>query len=210
MAIINIYEAVLEYNEAKVTELVQEELNAGTDISTIINDGLIIAMDEVGKRYSEGIIFIPEMLMAAKAMKASLDLLRPLLTNTDSKAAGTIVIGTVKGDLHDIGKNLVSMMFEGGGFNVIDLGIDVAPENFVAAVRENTAQLVALSALLTTTMPMIGETINTIIEAGIRDTVKVIVGGAPVTEDFAMKIGADGYSTDAPSAVKLARLLINS
>ena len=206
MAIQDIFQAVMTFDEASVKKLVQAELDAGTNLDAVLNEGLIGAMDEVGKRFSEGELFVPEMLMAAQAMKAGLEILKPLLAEGATTSKGTVVIGTVKGDLHDIGKNLVAMMMEGAGFNVVDLGVDVDAAKFVAAARDNKANVVALSALLTTTMPAMQATINAIKEAGI--TVKTIVGGAPVTQAFADQIKADGYSDDAPGAVELARRLI--
>ena len=207
MAVNDIYAAVLAFDEPKVKELVQAELDAKTEIDTILNEGLIGAMDEVGKQFSEGQLFVPEMLMAAQAMKGGLALLRPLLVETGSKPRGTVIIGTVKGDLHDIGKNLVAMMLEGAGFKVVDLGVDVDTGKFMDAAKENQADLVALSALLTTTMPSMEETVATLKEQGAA--IKSMVGGAPVTQEFADKIGADGYSQDAPSAVELARRLMS-
>jgi 5-methyltetrahydrofolate--homocysteine methyltransferase len=205
MATADIFKAVLAYDEAQAKSLTQAELDAGTEIETILNDGLIEAMDEVGKKFSEGDLFVPEMLMAAQAMKAGLGILKPHLASDSAANKGTVVIGTVKGDLHDIGKNLVAMMMEGAGFNVIDLGVDVDADKFVAAAKENGAQVVALSALLTTTMPAMEATVNAIKEAGIAT--KTIIGGAPVTQAYADQIGADGYSDDAPGAVELARSL---
>jgi len=206
MAIQDIFQAVMTFDEASVKKLVQAELDAKTDIDAILNEGLIGAMDEVGKRFSEGELFVPEMLMAAQAMKSGLEILKPLLAEGATESKGTVVIGTVKGDLHDIGKNLVAMMMEGAGFNVVDLGVDVDAAKFVAAAKDKKANIVALSALLTTTMPAMQATINAIKEAGL--TVKTIVGGAPVTQSFADQIKADGYSDDAPGAVELARRLI--
>ena len=208
MAVQDVYKAVIEFKDGEVPGLVQAELDAGTDIQSILNDGLIGAMDEVGKKFSEGILFVPEMLMAAQAMKAGLEVIRPLLSDSDAKPAGTIVVGTVKGDLHDIGKNLVAMMLEGAGFNVIDVGVDVDAETFVKAAKENKAELAGLSALLTTTMPAMEQTVAAFKEQGLG--VKVMVGGAPVTQAFADQIGASGYSEDAPSAVTLARRLMQS
>jgi len=208
MAIKDIYEGVLAFQVDKVRELTQAEMAAGTDIPTILNEGLIGAMDEVGKQFSEGILFVPEMLMAAQAMKAGLAILKPHLTAEVSHSRGTVVIGTVKGDLHDIGKNLVAMMMEGAGLTVVDLGVDVAAEKFVEAAKDNNADVVALSALLTTTMPSMETTIKAIREAGL--STKAIIGGAPVTEAFANQIGADGHSDDAPGAVDLVRRLVGA
>jgi len=208
MAIKDIYEGVLAFQVDKVRELTQAELDAGTDIQTILNDGLIGAMDEVGQKFSEGILFVPEMLMAAQAMKAGLAILKPHLTEEMSHSKGTVVIGTVKGDLHDIGKNLVAMMMEGAGLTVIDLGVDVDAEKFVEAAKDNQADVVALSALLTTTMPSMETTVKAIKEAGL--STKSIIGGAPVTEAYAKQIGADGHSDDAPGAVELVRRLVGA
>ncbi len=205
MSIKEISQGILAFDEAKVKELTQTELEAGTEINSILNDGLIGAMDEVGKKFSDGELFVPEMLQAAKAMKAGLEVLKPHLSSESATSKGIIVIGTVKGDLHDIGKNLVAMMMEGGGFNVVDLGVDIDAEKFVKAAVEHNAGVVALSALLTTTMPAMEATIVAIKEAGIA--AKTIIGGAPVTEAYADQIGADGYSEDAPGAVELARKL---
>jgi 5-methyltetrahydrofolate--homocysteine methyltransferase len=205
MALNDVFQAVLGFDESKVVELVKAELDAGTKVGVILNDGLIAAMDQVGQKFSAGELFVPEMLMAAQAMKGGLEVLRPLLSGADTKPRGTVVIGTVKGDLHDIGKNLVAMMLEGAGFTVVDLGVDVEVEKFVAAAKENDADLVALSALLTTTMPAMESCVASLKEQGVG--VKSIIGGAPVTQDFADKIGADGYAQDAPGAVALARSL---
>ena len=208
MAIKDIYEGVLSFQVDRVKELTQAELDAGTDIQSILNDGLISAMDEVGRKFSEGILFVPEMLMSAQAMKAGLEILKPHLTEEVSHSRGTVVIGTVKGDLHDIGKNLVAMMLEGAGLTVVDLGVDIEAEKFVAAAKENKADIVAMSALLTTTMPAMETTIKAVKEAGLK--VKCIIGGAPVTEAFANQIGADGHSDDAPGAVELVRRLVRA
>jgi 5-methyltetrahydrofolate--homocysteine methyltransferase len=208
MTIQDINRAVLALHKDKVPKLVQGELDQGTDISTILNQGLISAMDEVGRRFSEGNLFMPEMLAAGQAMKAGLEVLEPLLSATESKPKGTVVIGTVKGDLHDIGKNLVAMMLNGAGFKVVDLGVDVGVARFMDAVKENEADILGLSALLTTTMPAMEQVVFSFKKHGPR--VKIIIGGAPVTEAFAVKIGADGYGEDAPDAVKLIRnLLVN-
>ena len=210
MAIKEIYEGVLAFQVDKVKELTQAELDAGTDIQIILNDGLISAMDEVGQKFSEGILFVPEMLMAAQAMKGGLEILEPHLTDEISHSRGTVVIGTVKGDLHDIGKNLVGMMFKGAGFDVVDIGIDQAPQAFVEAVKSNEANLIGMSALLTTTMPQMEETIKAVEEAGLRDQVKIMVGGAPVTQKFADDIGADAYASNAASAVESAKEMVGS
>lgn len=202
-----IYEAVLSYNVDGVKEGVTQALNEGMAVDKILAEGLINAMDEVGKRFSTGEIFVPEMLMAAQVMKEGMELLKPLLASDASESKGTVVIGTVKGDLHDIGKNLVAMMLEGGGFNVIDLGVDVASDTFIDAVKENNAGVVALSALLTTTMTAMKETVEALASAGVKNT---IVGGAPITEEFASDIGAAGYSKDAPGAVTLTRQLLQA
>ena len=206
MTIQDIFNAVLAFDEATVKAKTQAELDAGTEIGGILNDGLISAMDEVGEKFSAGELFVPEMLMAAQAMKAGLEILKPHLAEGQGRSKGTVVIGTVKGDLHDIGKNLVSMMMEGAGFEVIDLGVDVDSEAFVKQAAERNADVIALSALLTTTMPAMETTVKAVKEAGM--TVKTIIGGAPVTQAFADQIGADGYSADAPGAVKLVKQLV--
>jgi len=206
MSVQNIYNAVVEFEIEKVVTLVKAEVANGTDVSEILGAGLIGAMDEVGQRYTEGEFFVPEMLMAAKAMKAGLEVLKPLLSQGENEKKGTIIIGTVKGDLHDIGKNLVSMMMEGAGFEVIDLGVDVDTEKFLASAKENNADVICMSALLTTTMPFMEVTVNAIREQDLN--FKTMVGGAPVSKDFALKIGADGWSSDAPGAVETARRLL--
>ena len=210
MAIQDAYQAVLAFDAATVTEIVKSEIEAGTDSLSILDDGLISAMDEVGKRFSDGELFLPEMLMAAQAMKAGLEVLKPHLSNFDLLYKGTVVIGTVKGDLHDIGKNLVAMMMEGAGFRIVDVGVDIGVEKFISAVKENQADMLALSALLTTTMPAMKDIIDALEEEGMRDGVKVIIGGAPVTQDFSRSIGADGYSPNAPGAVDLAKSLLSA
>jgi 5-methyltetrahydrofolate--homocysteine methyltransferase len=206
--ITEIHAAVMEGQSSLVQEKVQAAMTAGIPASTILNDGMISAMAEVGRLFEEGECFVPEMLIAARAMQAGLALLKPALKDADIKSAGKVVIGTVKGDLHDIGKNLVAMMLEGAGFEIIDLGTDVSPEKFVNAVRDNKPDLVAMSALLTTTMPAMIATIKAIQEAGLRSQIKVMIGGAPITEDYARQIGADGFSPDASRAVTLARSLV--
>jgi len=205
MSIQAIYDAVIEFDIEKVKVLVKTEIDNGTDVSVILSDGLIGAMDEVGQRYTEGEFFVPEMLMAAKAMKGGLEVLKPLLSKGENTKKGTIVIGTVKGDLHDIGKNLVSMMMEGAGFEVIDIGNDVDTEKLLSTAKEKNADIICMSALLTTTMPFMEVTIKAIREQGL--SYKTMVGGAPVSEEFATKIGADGWSPDAPGAVETARRL---
>lgn len=202
----DIFNAVLTLEEATVTAKTQAELDGGTDIAAILNDGLISAMDEVGERFSAGELYLPEMLKAAQAMKAGLEILKPHLVAGQSQSKGTVVIGTVKGDLHDIGKNLVTMMMEGAGFDVIDLGVDVESEVFVKNAVEKNANVIALSVLLTTTMPAMESTVKAVKEAGI--SARTIIGGAPVTHAFADQIGADGHSADAPGAVKLVKELV--
>ncbi|MCF8067559.1 MAG: corrinoid protein [Desulfobacterales bacterium] len=206
MSVQDIFNAINEFRDTEIVNLVQAEVDAGTDISEILDNGLIGAMDEVGKKFGEGLLFVPEMLMAAQTMKAGLEVIRPLLADSDTKPRGTVIIGTVKGDLHDIGKNLVAMMLEGAGFTIIDLGVDVEPQAFFDAAKENSAELVAMSALLTTTMPAMEEAVKLIKDAGLPT--KMVIGGAPVTQAYADKISADGYSADAPGAVELARSLI--
>jgi len=198
-----IFDAVLDYEDAATERLVREELEQGTELQVILNDALIAAMDEVGDLFSQGTLFVPEMLMAARAMKAGLEVLRPLLTETDAKPVGTVVIGTVHRDLHDIGKNLVGMMLEGAGFTVINLGVDVPPEVFLEAVREHHPDVLGMSALLTTTMPNMGKTVQLLRKEGWNG--HIMVGGAPVNREFANAIGADGFAADAPGAVELAR-----
>ncbi len=200
--------AVEQGNAALVKELTHKALDSGTSPEVILNEGLIAAMANVGEKFKKNEIYVPEMLVAARAMYASLDVLRPLLASSGAKNAGKLVIGTVKGDLHDIGKNLVKMMFDGAGFEVVDIGIDVSPVKFVDAVKDQKPDLLGMSALLTTTMPAMKSTIDALREAGLRDKVKVMVGGAPVTDRFAREIGADGYAPDASSAVDLGKELM--
>ena len=205
----DIRQGVLDGDMNKVTESVQAALDAGVSASDILQDGLVFAMGEVGCRFEEGEYFVPEMLIAARAMKAGLQIIRPLLIDSGVKPAGKVAIGTVKGDLHDIGKNLVAMMLEGAGFSIIDLGTDVDPEKFVDAAHEGI-NIICLSALLTTTMRNMETTIQAFDAAGIRDKVKIVIGGAPVTQDFASKIGADGFAPDASQAVSVVRSLITN
>ncbi len=202
-----IYDSILEGNAGLVTEKTQAALDNGFATSVILNEGMIAAMTEVGRLFEEGEYFVPEMLIGARAMQAGLTVLRPYLVADDVKPIGVVALGTVKGDLHDIGKNLVAMMVEGAGFEVNDLGTDVDPEAFVEAIRKG-ASVIGLSALLTTTIPMIEKTIMAIDVAGLRDQVKIMVGGAPVTADFAQQIGADGYAPDASQAAKLAKSFV--
>jgi 5-methyltetrahydrofolate--homocysteine methyltransferase len=200
-------EAITTGDAKAAVAITQEALAQKTDPQELVTKYMIPAMDEMGKRFETGDCFVPELLISARAMKASLALIRPLLAARGAEPIGRVVIGTVKGDLHDIGKNLVASMLEGAGFEVIDLGVDVAPEEFVAEIQANKAQLVALSALLTTTMPYMRNTIEELKKAGVREQVKVLIGGAPVTQRYADDIGADGYSDNANGAVNLARKL---
>jgi 5-methyltetrahydrofolate--homocysteine methyltransferase len=203
----SICQAVLEGNMRSVQVNIQSALAAGVPAAEILQQGLIAAMDEVGCLFEKGEFFVPEMLIAARAMKAGLEILRPLLIDAGVEPAGRMILGTVKGDLHDIGKNLVAMMLEGAGFEIIDLGVDVAPVAFVDAVREGIS-LIGMSALLTTTMNNMGVTIEALKAAGLRDKVKVLVGGAPVTQEYADSIGADAFARDASSAAHIARQLV--
>ena len=200
-------DALISCDAAKLTELVNAALAADVPADDILNTGLIAGMDIVGERMESGDMFIPEVLMAAQAMASCVEILKPLLGDDRSASGGSVIIGTVKGDLHDIGKNLVAMMMESAGLTVHNLGVDIAPEDFVAQIREKNAKIVCLSALLTTTMPAMKQTLDAIVEAGLRDQVKVMVGGAPVTQAFADEIGADGFAADAGSASKLAKAL---
>ncbi|MCA2001306.1 MAG: corrinoid protein [Chloroflexi bacterium] len=202
-----IFQNVVDGQADAVAKGVADALAAGVDANLILNEALIAAMEEVGCQFEEGELFVPEMLVAARAMQAGLTLLKPRLASTDAKSSGKIAIGTVKGDLHDIGKNLVAMMLEGAGFEVVDLGVDAAPEAFVEAAK-NGAQVLGMSALLTTTMNNMGATIEALKTAGLRDKVKVMIGGAPVTEEFSKSIGADAFAPDASSATRVARQLV--
>jgi 5-methyltetrahydrofolate--homocysteine methyltransferase len=202
-----LYDAVLAGDQKTSVAVTQEALAAGVDPMALITDYMVPAMDEVGRRFECEDYFVPELLLSARAMKGSMELLRPLLVASGAQPVGRVVIGTVKGDLHDIGKNLVASMLEGGGFEVVDLGADVPPEKFIQAIQTSGANIVALSALLTVTMPSMRTTIEALKAAGVRSQVKIMVGGAPVTAQFADEIGADGYSENASSAVALARKL---
>ncbi len=199
---------VIEGDKSGVEKAVQQALADGISADKILNDGLIEAMNEVGLRFENGDFFVPEMLIAARAMQAGLSLLKPYLVQSGVQAKGKVVIGTVKGDLHDIGKNLVAMMLEGAGFEVIDLGTDVSPEKYIQAVKDHQVNIVGMSALLTTTMSNMKMVINSLEQAGLRGYVKVMVGGAPVTDAFAKEIGADGYAPDASRAVALAKTFV--
>lgn len=199
-----LYEAILDGDRPSAVSVTEEALAANVEPQRLVYDYMVPAMDEVGRLFDRNEYFVPELLIAARAMKGALELVQPLLREAGVESAGRVAIGTVKGDLHDIGKNLVSYMLEGGGFEVIDLGVDVDPARFVEAVQDG-AQVVCLSALLTTTMPSIKTTIDTLTEAGVRDQVKVMIGGAPVTQAYCDEIGADGYGENAGAAVHLAR-----
>lgn len=204
----DLYDAILNGDAKKARATTETALAAGALPMELIQDSMVPAMDEVGRLFEAEEYFVPELLLSARAMKSSLDLLKPLLSASGQKMSTRVVIGTVKGDLHDIGKNIVASMLEGGGFEVIDLGADVSPENFVAAVKERNPQIVCMSALLTVTMPAMKTTIEALKSAGVRTQVKVLVGGAPVTMQYAKEIGADGYSENANGAVGLVKSLL--
>jgi 5-methyltetrahydrofolate--homocysteine methyltransferase len=200
-----LYDSVVS-GDAKTTQAITKEaLAEGTDPLKLVNEYMVPAMDEVGRRFEANEYFVPELLISARAMKASLELIRPILVARGDKPVGRVAIGTVKGDLHDIGKNLVASLLEGGGFEVIDLGVNVSPEKFIETVNAKQANIVAMSALLTTTMPSMKTTIDALKAAGVRDKVKVLIGGAPITQKYAEEIGADGYSENAVGAVALAK-----
>jgi len=199
-----VYQSVMDGNLEGVRESVSKAVQAGLNADKILKEGLIPAMTEVGRLFEEGEYFVPEMLVAARAMQGGLEILKPLLVEEDVKPVGKVVIGTVKGDLHDIGKNLVAMMLKGAGFEVFDLGTDVPPDKFAEQVREKGADIVAMSALLTTTMTNMAAVIKAITEADLREKVKIMIGGAPITDEYTRKIGADGYAQDASQAAKLA------
>jgi 5-methyltetrahydrofolate--homocysteine methyltransferase len=204
----SIFSHVLEGNQEEAVKEVNVALKSGHAAGDILHKSLIPAMEEVGRLFEEGEYFVPEMLIAARAMKAGLEIIKPMLVDSGIEPFGKVVIGTVKGDLHDIGKNLVAMMLEGAGFEIIDLGTDVSPEQFAAAVSGGV-DILGLSALLTTTMPNMEQTIKAIEAAGTREKVKIIIGGAPVTQEYAQKIGADGFAPDASQAVTLAKSLLS-
>ena len=201
--------ALVSCDADKLTDLVKQALAADVSASDILNNGLIAGMDVVGERMESGEMFIPEVLMAAQAMSGCVETLKPLLGEGEGAPGVSVIIGTVKGDLHDIGKNLVAMMMESAGLEVHNLGVDIAPEDFVEEIKKKNAQIVCLSALLTTTMPAMKQTIAAIVESGLREQVKIMVGGAPVTQAFADEIGADAFAADAGSASKMAKSLVN-
>ena len=201
-------QSVIDGDMNSTQELVKKALVEKMPPEQILKEGLISAMEEVGRRFECGEFYVPEMLISARAMKSGLALLRPHLIAANVEAVGKVVIGTVQGDLHDIGKNLVGMMLEGAGFEVVDLGADVSPEKYVAAVKEHRPDIIACSALLTTTMPRMENVIHSLKQAGLRDRVKVMIGGAPVTDKYAADIGADGYAQDAASAATRAKALL--
>jgi methylmalonyl-CoA mutase cobalamin-binding domain/chain len=203
-----LYDFTLVGNAPEVLSLTKQGLAQGLGPETLLYEALIPSLEEVGARFERGDFFVPEMLIAGKAMAGALEILRPLLAETGAPTIGKIVMGTVKGDVHDIGKNLVNIMFEGAGFEVIDLGVQVAPEKFLDAIREHQPDIVGFSAFLTTTMPMFKANINALEKAGLRDQVLVMVGGAPVTQEYANVVGADGYASDASAAVVRAKELI--
>ena len=200
-------EAIINGKAPAAVEIVKEALAEGVNPGIVLNDGLVAGMNVVGTKFKANEFYVPEVLIAARAMQKSMDILKPELAKGGIESKGKFAIGTVKGDLHDIGKNLVAMMMEGSGFEVIDLGVDVKPEKYVEAAK-NGAQIIAMSALLTTTMPSMKETIDALVEAGVRENVKIMIGGAPVTQNYSDEIGADGYSADAASAVDTAKALM--
>lgn len=206
----NLYQAILTGDAKSSVAIVRQAIEEKIDPGSLINDVMIPAMNEVGKLYEEQEYFVPELLLAGRAMKGALELIRPLLSESGAQPTGRVVIGTVQGDLHDIGKNLVTSMLEGAGFEVTDLGVDVSPDRFICAVRERKPHIVCLSALLTVTMPAMKTTIDAMANAGVRESVKVLVGGAPVTREYARQIGADGYGETAGMAVAVAREICQS
>jgi len=210
MSLETIYEAILKGDAKTTAAQVQVALDQQVGADKILYEACIPAMGEVGRLFEAGEKFVPEMLISARAMQTAVNLLKPHLALADVRVVGKVVIGTVAGDLHDIGKNLVAMMLEGSGFEIVDLGTDVSPQAFVEAVRQHEPHLIGMSALLTTTMTSISETIKALQEAGLRDQVKVIIGGAPITQDFATKVGADGFAPDAGSATRVAKALVGA
>lgn len=204
----DLYDAILTGNAKKATAATQAAIESGIEPMTLIAESMVPAMDQVGRLFEEEEYFVPELLLSGRALKSAMELLRPLMVASGEKMSARVVIGTVKGDLHDIGKNIVGSMLEGSGFEVIDLGADVSPEKFVAAVEERQPHFLCLSALLTVTMPAMKTTIDALDTAGLRTKVKVLIGGAPVTREYARQIGADGYSESASGAVGLVRSLL--
>jgi corrinoid protein of di/trimethylamine methyltransferase len=200
-----LYNAVVSGDAKATNAITKQALAEGIDPLKLVNEYMVPAMDEVGRRFEANEYFVPELLISARAMKAALELIRPMLTARGDQPVGRVAIGTVKGDLHDIGKNLVASLLEGGGFEVIDLGVNVPPEKFIATVKEKNANIIAMSALLTTTMPSMKTTIEALKQAGVREQVKILIGGAPITQKYADEIGADGYSENAVGAVALAK-----
>lgn len=205
-----LFDSIVAGKLEEAMDVTRQALKENIDAQSIINDYMVKAMEEVGQRFENGRAFVPELLMAARAMKGPLELLKPLLKGDASTRAGKVVIGTVKGDLHDIGKNLVASMLEGCGFDVINIGIDIPSDKFVTTLQEEKADILCMSALLTTTMEYMEEVVKAVEKAGLRERVKIMVGGAPVTSTFAQRIGADGYSSNANDAVALAKKLISS
>jgi corrinoid protein of di/trimethylamine methyltransferase len=203
-----LYDAIVDGNSSTSKALANKAIADNENPQDLLDKYMIPAMDEVGRLFESGEYFVPELLISARAMKGALDILRPKLAASDAKPAATVVIGTVQGDLHDIGKNLVAAMLEGGGFDVVDLGVDVTPEQFVNSAKEKNAQIICMSALLTTTMPSMKKTVEAVQEAGLAGKVKVMIGGAPVTQGYANEIGANGFSDNANGAVRLARELV--
>ena len=203
-----IADALVNGSAKDVKAMVTAAVEEGVSAQEILNNALVVGMGEVGVQFKNNEIYVPEVLIAARAMKAGMAIIKPLMVAENVQLLGKVAIGTVQGDLHDIGKNLVAMMLEGAGFQVIDLGTDVSPESFIAAVTEQGAQIIAMSALLTTTMPVMKDTVDAVTAAGLRDKVKIMIGGAPVTQQYCDEIGADGYSSDAASAADLAKELI--
>lgn len=202
-------DALIQMKNDQLVQMVKRALDEKTTAVDILNQGLIAGMDIIGDKMEKGEMFIPEVFMAAKIMGDALEILKPLLGDDEASAKGSVVIGTVKGDLHDIGKNLVAMMMESAGLTVHNVGVDISPEDFVTHIKDKNAGILCLSALLTTTMPMMKQTIDTIVESGLRDNIKIMVGGAPVTQAFADEIGADAFAPDAGSAAKCAKTLFN-
>jgi len=202
--------AIMEGDSEKMPKLVERALKKGNSAQDVLDNGLVVGMAEVGVRFKRGDMFVPEVLMSAEAMAAGMEVLRPELIASGARLVGKILMGTVKGDLHDIGKNLVSMMCEGNGFEIIDIGFNADPEKFIQAIKQHQPDIVGMSAMLTTTMRAMGHTIKAIEEAGLRDQVKIMVGGAPVDAEFAERIGADGYGSNAPSGAELAKQLVGA